>query len=768
MKKRIWSLLLAAVMLLGLGVTALAEGTAEPEAESAGAEVSEQLEKSETPEPSGETEVSEETEPSEVTEQAEDEEKTEDEAQTEGEEQTLETELSDAAPIANTVTITYDVPDGAIKGERPAEVSEGETVYITALKPYKLYLDEDRSDMHSFELRLDREEKDAYVYALTMWEPSTGGVTLCAEKVPVLKVEGGNADALVSSVTIEDGWTEYGTTDGQPIINGTVILKNGYKITSTKGGTAYYDEPYADISGTIYNFYSIRIDEGAETVTITIGTAGKSNVVNVRLANGYSLIADRGYIGVTPNSIPFDDQYHKGPTDMGAYPCGESFREELGCNYDIAFDVQASMDDGCFYLTFQGGTVVEEPMISGHPGVSTHSGQGVAVLVNEGAKELVVTVNKRADHDLEEKIIKAPTCVAEGEGEYTCSLCGKGEKRTIPATGEHTWNEGDVTKEPTFLAEGEKTVTCTVCGEEQTKSIPRLEATVGAEGTDSAADADAAEKALTGAADDILDAVAKGEDPAGVAPETAEKIRAALGNGKKEDDVTITAELVVEPGTDDGTIANAVDGEVAAYVDISIQLKVNGEAAGTITETAQEIDFAVPVPQGMTAPILYVVRDHEGDVQEIDATVSDGKVCFASKLFSTFAIVGTDEVAHATVEEIPDQTWSGKPAEPKVTVTVQGPNGPETLEAGTDYTVTYKDNGGPGNAKAVITGAGRFKGTVEAPFTIKAPAASKPAAVPTSPETGDEAPLALWAGALALCLGGLVLALAARKKRGVR
>ena len=649
-------------------------------------------------------------------------------------------------------------------------MSEGETVYITVLKTYELYLDVDRSDVYSLGLSLDHEEEDACVYALTVWEPSTGKVTLCAKKAPVLKVEGGNADALVSSVKVEDGLTEYGVTDGQPIGSGTVILKNGYKITSAQGGTASFWEVCTDVSGTMYNLYFIEVDEGSETVTITIDTAVKTDSVRVRLANGYCRAADVAYIGVTPNTIKDGDVYHEGSMDMGVHPCGEGFREQCGYNYDIVFAVDTYLDEGCFYFTFQGGTVVEEPMTSEGP----YEEDGIAVKVDEGAKELVVTIQKRGEHDLkdlEEEIVVPPTCVDEGWVMYTCPVCRNQDYVEVPATGEHTWNEGDVTKEPTFLEEGEKTVTCTVCGEEQTQSIPRLEATVGAEGTDSAADADAAEKALTGAANDILSAVAKGEDPAGVAPETAEKIRAALGNGKKEDDVTITAELVVEPGTDDGTIANAVDGEVAAYVDISIQLKVNGEAAGTITETAQEIDFAVPVPQGMTAPILYVVRDHEGDVREIDATVSDGKVCFASKLFSTFAIVGTDELAHATVEDIPDQTWSGKPAEPKVTVTVQGPNGPETLEAGTDYTVTYKDNGGPGNAKAVITGAGRFKGTVEAPFTIKAPAAkSKPAAPggTTSPETGDETPLALCAGALALCLGGLALALTARKKRGVR
>ena len=57
---------------------------------------------------------------------------------------------------------------------------------------------------------------------------------------------------------------------------------------------------------------------------------------------------------------------------------------------------------------------------------------------------------------------KAPTCGAEGTETSTCSRCGYAETRTIPATGNHTWEE----TAPTCTQAGAKT--CKVCGKSET------------------------------------------------------------------------------------------------------------------------------------------------------------------------------------------------------------------------------------------------------------------------------------------------------------
>ena len=65
------------------------------------------------------------------------------------------------------------------------------------------------------------------------------------------------------------------------------------------------------------------------------------------------------------------------------------------------------------------------------------------------------------------------TCGADGRIETVCSNCGEViATKVIPATGEHTWDNGTVTAEPTETAPGERTYTCVICGKTRTEVIP--------------------------------------------------------------------------------------------------------------------------------------------------------------------------------------------------------------------------------------------------------------------------------------------------------
>lgn len=57
---------------------------------------------------------------------------------------------------------------------------------------------------------------------------------------------------------------------------------------------------------------------------------------------------------------------------------------------------------------------------------------------------------------------------------------------------------------------------------------------------------------------------------------------------------------------------------------------------------------------------------------------------------------------------------SDDPVTPKPTVTLNG----TTLAEGTDYTLSYKDNDKAGTATVIVTGAGKYEGTVRATFKI--------------------------------------------------
>ena len=65
------------------------------------------------------------------------------------------------------------------------------------------------------------------------------------------------------------------------------------------------------------------------------------------------------------------------------------------------------------------------------------------------------------------------TCGEAGCVDTICSNCGDVvSTKEIPATGEHTWDNGTVTTEPTENEPGVRTFTCAVCGATKTAPIP--------------------------------------------------------------------------------------------------------------------------------------------------------------------------------------------------------------------------------------------------------------------------------------------------------
>lgn len=74
------------------------------------------------------------------------------------------------------------------------------------------------------------------------------------------------------------------------------------------------------------------------------------------------------------------------------------------------------------------------------------------------------------------------------------------------------------------------------------------------------------------------------------------------------------------------------------------------------------------------------------------------------------------DVSKLSIGSIARQTHTGKSIKPSVTVRY----GSKVLRAGTDYTLTYKNNVNPGKGQLILTGKGSFKGSVTKTFTIAA------------------------------------------------
>ena len=68
-------------------------------------------------------------------------------------------------------------------------------------------------------------------------------------------------------------------------------------------------------------------------------------------------------------------------------------------------------------------------------------------------------------------VVTAPTCTAKGYTTHTCA-CGDSYVDTYVDALGHAWDNGKVTKQPTETETGTKTFTCTRCGETKTETIP--------------------------------------------------------------------------------------------------------------------------------------------------------------------------------------------------------------------------------------------------------------------------------------------------------
>ena len=68
----------------------------------------------------------------------------------------------------------------------------------------------------------------------------------------------------------------------------------------------------------------------------------------------------------------------------------------------------------------------------------------------------------------------APTCALNGTQVRICSDCGQTSTESLPATGDHSYDDGVVTREPTCTSSGNKTFTCTTCQAKKYISIDAL------------------------------------------------------------------------------------------------------------------------------------------------------------------------------------------------------------------------------------------------------------------------------------------------------
>ncbi len=86
---------------------------------------------------------------------------------------------------------------------------------------------------------------------------------------------------------------------------------------------------------------------------------------------------------------------------------------------------------------------------------------------------------------------------------------------------------------------------------------------------------------------------------------------------------------------------------------------------------------------------------------------------YTGEVSMNFTISAAD-ISGATIEDIPNQVYTGQAITPELAITMNG----KTLVKGTDYTVAYADNVGVGTATVTVSGVGNYAGTASATFQI--------------------------------------------------
>ena len=190
-------------------------------------------------------------------------------------------------------------------------------------------------------------------------------------------------------------------------------------------------------------------------------------------------------------------------------------------------------------------------------------------------------------------------------------------------------------------------------------------------------------------------------------------------------DFTVDYENNINPGTAKAIVTGR--GEYTGTVEKTFTIKgidISGQGfAVTLSESEYTYDGKAKEPAvtvtkgtekltGADFTVKYENNINPGTAKAIvtGAGVYTGTV---TKEFTIEASKGISSAGFTVTLSQTSYTYDGKAKEPAVTVT----KGTEKLR-GTDFTVKYENNVNPGTAKAIVTGAGGYTGTVTKEFTI--------------------------------------------------
>ncbi len=175
-----------------------------------------------------------------------------------------------------------------------------------------------------------------------------------------------------------------------------------------------------------------------------------------------------------------------------------------------------------------------------------------------------------------------------------------------------------------------------------------------------------------------------------------------------------TAFIRVFVRTDNGDVrvwqkAVFVSGKLPVY---KVTVTVSDTLAGTAKAVPASGTAGTEVTLKATPKKGYAFK--EWKILKGDVKIRDDKFVLGRESVKVKAVFEYISLARAKIAAVKDQVVTGKAVKPKLTVKLNG----VTLKAGTDYTVTYKNNKAVGKATITVTGKGKYTGSQKVTFNI--------------------------------------------------
>lgn len=229
-----------------------------------------------------------------------------------------------------------------------------------------------------------------------------------------------------------------------------------------------YTEDKTETDGHKYNYYSCENCEEEKTV-----------IEHISFVDGYYTYKSTATCerpGIETKTCNVEGC---GKIEINPVPAGQHQLTDVTVNVEPTCTEPGEQTGLC---TVCGETVTQTIPALGHKNVLTETYDNTAddghyyefFTCSVCSEETIVATHKDwVEGNYDTEIITNPTCTISGICRDTCKICGETRLGTIPASGEHDWQEVSRT-EPSCTTMGRITYECSVCGRTKYENIAAL------------------------------------------------------------------------------------------------------------------------------------------------------------------------------------------------------------------------------------------------------------------------------------------------------